>query len=300
MDRPVAIKIDVDTHDGMRDGVPALLDSLDKFSIKGTFCLSYGPDNAGKAIFRVLTDPAFLIKMFRTGAPSLYGLRTILSGTLLPARPIANAFPDITREIKARGHEVIVHAWNHRKWQDRLEKMTRQEIEDEYRLAFEAHEMILKERPHAAAAPGWQVTPLSLEVEESLGLLYASDMREGIPCFPRIKGRTFKTLQIPATGPCVEELLTVGIREEGEIINKLLVPLENAVQPVITLHAEVEGGPYNHILDRLIPQLIERHGRTITLGEAAEELLSKPEEIPIMEFRPRSLPGRAGLVASTG
>jgi peptidoglycan/xylan/chitin deacetylase (PgdA/CDA1 family) len=296
--KPVAIKIDVDTHDGMRDGVPLLLSSLEKFGIRATFCLSYGPDNAGKAIFRAFREPAFLLKMFRTGAPSLYGLRTILSGTLLPARPVATAFPDTVRQIKALGHEVIVHAWNHRRWQDRLHRMNRFEIEAEYSHAFRAHEKIIGERPHAVASPGWQATGLSLAVEDSLNLLYASDMREGRPCFPKSDGRVFRTLQIPGTGPCIEELLTVGIKDETEIIRHLLKPLERAEQPVLTLHAEVEGGPYRHIMEKMMPQIISRHGKCITLREAAEKILRHPDRVPTLELCRRNLPGRAGTVAS--
>lgn len=298
MNKPVALKIDVDTHDGMRDGVPRLLDSLEKFGLKATFCLSYGPDNAGKAIFRALSDPAFLKKMFKTGAPSLYGLRTILSGTLLPARPIATAFPETVKKLVDSDHEVIVHAWDHRKWQDRLHKMDRQEIEDEYHKAFSAHEKLTGERPKAVASPGWQATPLSLDVEDSLQITYASDMREGEPCFLQYKGHQYKTLQIPGTGPCVEELLTIGVREKSQMLQEMLTPLETAVQPVLTLHAEVEGGLYNDFFEMMIERLLLKHSGCITLIEAAKKALREPDTLPILNFKPLKLSGRAGLIAS--
>ena len=38
----------------------------------------------------------------------MYGLRTILSGTILPARPIALAFPNLLRELKAAGMTMLV------------------------------------------------------------------------------------------------------------------------------------------------------------------------------------------------
>jgi len=66
--RAVAFKVDVDTHDGMRYGVPVLLEIFRRFCIRATFCLAFGPDNAGKAVSRLLKDPAFLKKMLRTGA----------------------------------------------------------------------------------------------------------------------------------------------------------------------------------------------------------------------------------------
>ena len=66
--KTLGLRIDVDTHDGMRTGVPALLDLLEKAGVKGTFYLSMGPDNSGKAILNVLRRPGFLAKMRRTGA----------------------------------------------------------------------------------------------------------------------------------------------------------------------------------------------------------------------------------------
>src|SRR5260221_13786194 len=93
----VALKVDVCTHDGMRDGVPRLLALLAEHRVKASFFLSFGPDNAGKAV-KHLFRPGFLKKMVRSSAPSMYGLRPMLSGTLLPARPIAAGHPDFVRD----------------------------------------------------------------------------------------------------------------------------------------------------------------------------------------------------------
>ena len=68
-------KVDVDTHDGMRDGVPRLLDTFKAFGGRATFFLAFGPDNSGKAIWNVFRTKGFLKKMLRTGAPRLYGWR---------------------------------------------------------------------------------------------------------------------------------------------------------------------------------------------------------------------------------
>ena len=79
------IKVDVDTDRGTREGVPALVAILKRHSVPATFLFSLGPDNTGKAIRRVFR-PGFLKKVSRTRVTKLYGWRTLLSGTLLPAR----------------------------------------------------------------------------------------------------------------------------------------------------------------------------------------------------------------------
>ncbi len=296
---PIALKIDVDTHDGMRNGVPVLLDILEKHHVKATFCLSFGPDCSGKAIFRLFKDPAFLKKMLSTGAPSLYGWRTILSGTLLPARPIATAFPDLVRDIVKEGHEAVVHAWNHRFWQDHLQELSKARIKQEFNSSFNAFESILGTPPKAVAAPGWQATADSLEVEETLGIEWASDLREGPPCFLKVRGKALDLLQIPTTGPCIEELLTEGIRERDEIAEHLVSSQSNRDYPVLAVHAEVEGGPFSIFFDDLLPALLDAHNSIITMGEMAGRILSQRDDIPVRDFTLINLPGRAGTVASS-
>jgi len=296
---PLALKIDVDTHDGMRNGVPVLLDILEKHNVKATFCLSFGPDYSGRAIFRLFRDPAFLKKMLSTGAPSLYGWRTVLSGTLLPARPIATAFPDLVRDIVNEGHEAVVHAWNHRFWQDHLQDMSKEQIKREFNNSFRAFKAILGSSPRAVAAPGWQATPESLEVEEGLGLDWASDLREGPPCFLRVRNRTLSLLQIPTTGPCIEELLTEGIRDKESIAQNLVSAQHTRPYPVLAVHAEVEGGPFSLLFDHLIPRLLASRKEIITMGEMALQILSSRDKVPVRDFTMITLPGRAGKVASS-
>ena len=116
----LGLKIDVDTYWGMKKGVPCLLQILKEFQLKGTFFLSIGPDNSGRAALQLIKNPLFLKKMMRTNAAALYGWKTALYGTLLPAPMIALSFPEIVNDIIAAGHEVQFHAWDHRRWQDEL------------------------------------------------------------------------------------------------------------------------------------------------------------------------------------
>lgn len=289
-------KIDVDTHDGMRDGVPCLLDAFKAAGVRATFFLSFGPDNAGKAIWNVFRTKGFLRKMMKTGAPKLYGWRTVLSGTLLPARPIATAFPDLVRRIEAEGHEVGVHAWDHRLWQDHLATLSPERIAEQYALSFGAFERVMGRRGESAAAPAWCATAASWRVQDTLKLRYASDSRGGEPCFPVLDGYRSTTLQIPTTQPCLEELLTMGERDLELCAEKLLAIAPGTRVPVLPLHAEVEGGVYRPFLDVLLRKMSERGLTTRTMREAADEILSAPTPPPVTTMRPTPLAGRAGFV----
>ena len=109
----MALKVDVDTFRGMREGLPRLLDILAERKIRATIFVSMGPDHSGRAIRRIFTKPGFLTKMLRTKAVSLYGPRTVLYGTLLPGPRIAGRNAGLFRRIEGEGHEAGVHGWDH-------------------------------------------------------------------------------------------------------------------------------------------------------------------------------------------
>jgi len=294
--RLACLKVDVDTHDGMRDGVPRLLAQLARHSAKATFCLAFGPDNSGKAILNVF-KPGFAKKMFGSGAPSLYGWRTMVSGTLLPARRVASAFPDLVRRIEGEGHEVALHAWDHRRWQDHVDEMDDAEIRAHYERAAASYAEILGHAPRGAGAAAWIVNARSLGAQDALGLAWASDLRGGAPCRLRADGRVFATTQVPTTGRCIEELLATGVRGTKELAEALASDLVPADAAVLAVHAEVEGGPYADVLDTLLPRLSEvRHVRTIGAFVASLDAAS----LPVRDLAFTPLAGRSGRVATAG
>lgn len=291
----LALKVDVDTHSGTRDGVPALVADLALFGAKATFFFSMGPDNSGKAIRRIFTRKGFLKKMLRTKAPAAYGIRTMLYGTFLPAPLIAASFPEILRATEAAGHEVGIHCWDHVKWHDYLHSFTKQMTAMELGQSEAAFEEIFKHRAKTTAAPGWTVSPDSLEVQDAMKLDYCSDSRGAYPFYPVMAGRQFHTLQIPTTLPTADEILGEnGITPENIhlfYLNNLKTGLN-----VLTIHAELEGGVIRSSFKKLL-EACQRHGIScISLSQAAATLTSAPA----CKIYMGELPGRAGEVAIQG
>lgn len=292
----VAIKVDVDTFAGTRDGVPRLLDLMDEAGIKGTFYFSMGPDNSGKAIRRIFTRKGFLKKMLRTGAPGVYGLRTMLYGTLLPPPDIAASFPDILRETARRGHETGVHCWDHVLWHDYLPRMNQAQVVAQLGRGVKLFEEIMGKPPATTAAPGWTVSQESLAFQDSLNLAYCSDSRGFAPFYPVFAGRRFQTLQIPSTFPTMDEVLgTDGITAAN--VNDLYLSLLKDGLNVHTVHAELEGGVMAESFRDLIRRMKQAGARFVTLGEAAATLAGDAPDAPLSMGE---LPGRAGAVAIQG
>jgi len=293
--RIISLKIDVDTYQGMKKGVPVLLEILGKYGIKATFFLSFGPDNSGKAVWNIFRKKGFLSKMLRTGAPQMYGMKTMLYGTLLPAPIIAAALPQIVDSVRKEGHEIGVHAWDHRLWQDNLGRLSEERIKEEFEKSFDAFRDVLDREPKATAAPAWFCNMTSLKIQDSLNLEYASDTRGRLPFYPRINGEEFKTLQIPTNQPCIEELIGLDLIDINNLVEYQISYLRNNAPNIITVHAEVEGNTYRNEFDQFLKKTISSGYEYRPLNVIAKSFY----DAPIRDINYESIPGRSGLVATS-
>lgn len=291
----VALKVDVDTYIGTRDGVPRLLEILGRFGIRATFYFSLGPDNSGKALRRIF-KPGFLKKQLRSGAPSAFGLRTLLSGTLLPAPVIGKKLPDVMRSVERAGHEAGIHCWDHVKWHDCLPWFPKSATALELGKAGALFEEVFGHQALTTAAPGWTVTADSLDVQDAMQLAFASDSRGTAPFYPEMGGRTFRTLQIPTTWPTMDELLGADGITPATINDRYLALLKPGLN-VHTIHTEFEGAGMADVFTDLLVRLTARNVTFVTLSEAAAKFGA---DAPAAPLAMTEIPGRAMPVAVQG
>jgi undecaprenyl phosphate-alpha-L-ara4FN deformylase len=295
----VALKIDVDTHQGLELGVPQLASMFESEGVAASFYVSMGPDNSGRAILRVFRNRGFLSKMFRTKAVSMYGTRTILSGTLLPSRPIALSFPGILRDLKARGFEVGVHGYDHVRWQDHLDAIGEAGVRNELEDAFEAYRAIFDEASKSFAAPGWRTNDAALVALDTMGIDYRSDTRGGAPyrCF--VEGRVLATPEIPTTLPTLDEVMGRRDLSDDSAVREFYLGLcKPDALNVHTIHAETEGMGQLENFTALIRALKNRGAKFVQLREVACRL--NRAELPACEVVRTTLPGRAGWISAQG
>src|SRR2546428_13509736 len=97
--------------------------------------------------------------MWLTNPFRLNGLRTLLSGTLLPALPVGAGAPALLRQIADAGHEVALHGWDHVGWQDRIDPLAPPAIRGDLTSAARAFVAIFRRAPRASAPPGGRTPP---------------------------------------------------------------------------------------------------------------------------------------------
>ena len=252
----LALKIDVDTWRGTREGVPQLVALLQRHHVGATFLFSLGPDNTGRALKRVFRK-GFLQKVSRTSVLEHYGLRTLLYGTALPAPDIGQREADLLRAVQEAGFEVGIHTWDHIKWQDYVAGKDAAWTRTEMQKAADRFTAIFGQPPRTHGAAGWQMNEAAYAFEATLGLDYASDGRGTQPFQPvDAQGRDLGVPQLPSTLPTLDELIGVDGLTPDTVHTHLLgltaTPPAHGFGHAYTLHAELEGMKLLPTFERLI------------------------------------------------
>ncbi|MCE9618407.1 MAG: 4-deoxy-4-formamido-L-arabinose-phosphoundecaprenol deformylase [Planctomycetes bacterium] len=289
----IALRVDVDTVRGTRDGIPRLLSILERHGVRATWYLTLGPDNMGRHAWRLLR-PAFFMKMMRSQAASLYGYDILFRGTLWPGTVISRHFKEQLRMPGKAGQEVGVHAWDHHRWQVGIDALTDSALEAQLNLACDAFEQVIGREPESAAAPGWRCSERVLGFARSRRFRFRSDCRgPARPFRPRVDGAALDQPQIPVDLPTYDE---AALPREGrdEAWNERLLGLISDGKPhVLTVHAESEGGAKSACFDDFL-------GRSLAAGHRFTPLSSMlPAEASFLEsgtIGPGSIPGREGWV----
>jgi len=295
----LALKVDVDTDRGTRIGVPNLAADCAQFGAPACFLFSLGPDQTGRAITRVFR-PGFIGKVSRTSVVGIYGVRTLLNGTLLPAPHIGRRNQPAMRSVRDAGFEVGIHCYNHYRWQDHMQGMDLASVRAEFAAARGEFARIFGVEAVAAGAAGWQSNARSREVYDEAELLYSSDTRGVNPYFARIGGRVFRTLEIPSTLPTLDELMGRTEFPDSAIAGHLLSLLGPGRLNVFTLHAEIEGMGRRSIFREFLGACRASGVEFVRLDAEARRLLADRAAIPVCDQVMAAVDGRSGLVATQG
>ena len=293
----LALKIDVDTLRGTREGVPALLELLKRHGAGATFLFSLGPDHTGRAIKRALR-PGFMQKVGRTSVLSHYGLRTLLYGTVLPGPDIGKRCASILRRVRDDGFEVGIHTWDHVKWQDGVVTAAEDWTEWQMALAVQRFREIFAEDPAVHGAAGWQMNVHAYRRTQSLGFRYASDTRGTHPFIPVIRAEIVGCPQYPTTLPTLDELIGLDGVTESSAHEVLLARTGERKSHVFTLHAELEGMKLAPVLEKLLVGWKAQGYELVAMRELVAE--SVPSSLPLHSVVDAPLPGRSGTLASQG
>jgi len=290
----LALKIDVDTYRGTREGVPRLVEILQRQGAGATFLFSLGPDHTGRAIKRVFR-PGFLGKVGRTSVLSHYGLRTLLYGTLLPGPDIGRDCAPILRNVRDAGFEVGIHTWDHVKWQDGVGGADAAWTERQMTLARSRFREVFGDEARVHGAAGWQMNVHAWRLTQRLGFDYASDCRGTQPFLPVHRAEIVACPQLPTTLPTLDELIGLDGVTEATVDEAVLERTREARDHVFTLHAELEGMKLAPAFERLLTGWKTQGYELVAMRTLFESLA--PGALPLHTVDDGTVPGRSGTLA---
>ena len=293
----IALKVDVDTFRGTREGVPRLLKVLERASAGATFLFSLGPDHTGWALRRVFRK-GFLSKVSRTSVLSHYGLRTLLYGVALPAPDIGRRAAGAMRAARSAGHECGIHTWDHVQWQDNVRQRDAAWTVAQMERAWHRYHEVFGEAPSTHGAAGWQMNAAAFRQIDAWGLRYASDGRGRGPFRPLVDGRALAHVQLPTTLPTLDELIGVRDITPDNVAAKLLESTTSDRDHVYTLHAELEGGALAPAFEALLSGWRTQGHGLVSLRELHARL--DAGALPAVAPAWGSVPGRSGELIVEG
>jgi undecaprenyl phosphate-alpha-L-ara4FN deformylase len=295
--KKIALKIDVDTYRGTREGVPRLLEVLQRYNAHATFFFTLGPDNMGRAIKRI-TRKGYLKKVSRMSVLEHYGVATLLYGTVLPAPDIGKKCANILRGVRGAGFEVGIHCFDHIRWQDSVVDKNEAWTQRELERAVNRYKEIFSEEPHAHAAAGWQMNRHALRAMQQFGFSYSSDSRGTHPFIPTWQAEIIACPQLPTTLPTLDELVNrEGITLENiaaAILMRTATPSETG--HVYTLHAELEGLKWMPIFEQLLVGWQAQGYELVSMQQYLDSL--DVANLPRCEMTMLEVDGRIGKLAT--
>jgi undecaprenyl phosphate-alpha-L-ara4FN deformylase len=290
----LALKIDVDTLRGTREGVPNLVVLLKKHGADATFLFSLGPDHTGRAIKRVFR-PGFFGKVRRTSIVRHYGVKTLLYGTVLPGPDIGRRAGNVMRATRDAGFEVGIHTWDHVRWQDGVATANAAWTRAEMQRACDRYTDIFGSPPLTHGAAGWQMNLHALRLTQRLGFEYCSDGRGAHPHLPVWNGELIRCPQLPTTLPTMDELIgRDGITEENVAAHLLERTKDASGVNVYTLHAELEGMRLAPAFEQLLAGWKAQGWRLVSMRTLLDSL--QPLALPRCEVGPGVVAGRSGTL----
>ena len=295
MTRIIGLKVDVDTCEGMKRGVPKLAALFKKHGVRASFFVPMGKDHTGWTAKRVFTRRGFMSKASRVGVVSTYGVKTLMYGLLLPGPNIALKNAPLLRSLAEEGHEVGIHGLDHVYWHDHIKGMSGDNTRNILTEAVSTYRRIMGSDPHSFAAPGWMINQHALAFFEENGFTYSSDVRGKTIFLPKLAGRTFKLPQVPTTLPTLDEAVGLKGSDQESLARFFVSSLTDGIN-ILTVHAELEGKNWAGFLESVLTETKARGFRYERLDEIVAAVQTEGP-LPVHEIGFGFVEGRAGEVA---
>lgn len=206
------IRVDIDTLEGLKKGIPILLGLSKKFNIKMTFFFPFGGFQTGKNVFRIIKSRERIRRVNKKQLKNFNPFQ-LLKSTFNIEKDYSSLFKQFKEPILSLGNEIALHGYKHYDWMNNLHSYNQETQESLLLAGFKEFQNTFKFSPKGFAAPGFQITEFIMEKIQKLPFSYGSNYYLESNLY--VKNNY---VEIPVNFPLIEELLEKG-KKEKEVID---------------------------------------------------------------------------------
>lgn len=258
----VALRVEVRSLRGLREGVPNLMRLFSEFQVRASFFFPLGRDFSGR-------NPVPTWHARRS-----LGLAALTYGTLRLAPELRPEALRLMAVARSNGHDVGLYGLSPVHWAHRLAYAEPDWIRQQVRELWDAYLAEDGRVPLAFASPAWQLSPALLETLSPERVLYSSFTRGKFPYLPVYQGARSPVPEIPTTLPTVGESLRLpGVSPDN--VHEYLYAESRYVLPgghVFAASAEHEGLERLGLMEKLLVMWKGQDGSMRALSDVLKEI----------------------------
>lgn len=204
------IRIDVDSVEGIREGVDFYLNLFSKYGFRASFFVPMGGNNVITAGLKRAFRPSFWRQVYYMKPWRTYRL---FDPGVDRGGEIGRGHPEVLRSIVENGHEVALHGFDHAYISDHAYELDEVAYGEQIDTATAAYEEILGRPPAGTGTPAWRCNETILKVQDDRNFSYASDLIGAGPCRLRVGDYRSSTPQVPAN---IDNVFPLVVRFRGD------------------------------------------------------------------------------------
>lgn len=282
------LRVDVDTFEGLKLGIPKVVDFALKQECSVTIYLSLGKYATGRNLFRIIKNKEITgkrIPSWKRNHP-----KSIIRGLLLPPRGIRDKE---IKKLQEYNTEKLVefhpHGYNHVNWSKSFSGLSYEKTEENVKLLIEEYTKIFGQKPIANAAPNFQINKHYFHLLKKEKFSFSSDLYHPVPVNLQFKcsenqKKSFQIPQLPVTETSIEEFILQG-KTPNQIKKEYKKRFEECVDLgkeyiCLYVHSIFEPVKLNNLLKEIIDLVFKFDMQTSTHSE----FVQTQTDFPVVEF----------------
>ena len=222
------LRVDVDTFEGLKKGIPKVLEISKKHEIPISIYLSLGKYETGRNLFRKIQKKERIINNISPWKRNSF--KSLLRGIVLPAKTIGDKEKKFLQNInKDSDAEIHPHGYNHVRWSSNFPNLSKDKTRDIVSNLIDEYRSIFQKKPIANAAPNFSVNKHYFQTLIDNKFKFSADFRYSEPFMLQLEEKNSQITQFPVTESTIEEHITMG-KSTDHIVSEYKVRFDSHVE----------------------------------------------------------------------